>query len=94
MTQQYLIGELSILIAQLQAAGDAACSAAAARLRTEAETLPVTHLRGAVLRALELTDAACWDSLGRGDGAAFTRLAEIGVQLRDFAASAGLLTQA
>jgi hypothetical protein len=95
MTQQYLVGELSILIAQLQAAtGNQACAGAAASLREEEETLPVRALPAVVTRALDLTDASCWDSLGRGDTTAFARQAAIGAQLLEFGVCAELLATA
>jgi len=95
MTQQYLVGELSLLIAQLQAAtSNQAYAGAAARLREEEETLPVTALPAVVTRALDLTDASCWDSLSRGDTTAFARQVAIGTQLFEFGVCAGLLATA
>jgi hypothetical protein len=95
MTQQYLVGELSLLIAQVQAAtGNRACAGEAARLRQEEETLPITALPAVVTRALDLTDASCWDSLSRGDTTAFARQAAIGAQLFEFGVCAGLLATA
>jgi hypothetical protein len=95
MTQQYLIGELSLLIAQLQAAtGNQACAGAAARLREEEETLPVTALPAVLVHALDLTDAVCWDSLSRGDATAFAHQAAIGARLLEFGVCAGLVATA
>ena len=92
MTQQYLVGELSVLIAQLQAAtGNDAFAGAAARLRQEEETLPIAALPAVLVRAVDLTDGMCWDSLSRGDTTAFARQAMIGAQLREFGVCAGLL---
>jgi hypothetical protein len=45
-----------------------------------------------VARALALDDGLCWQSLTRGDGAAFTRQARAGADLREFGVCAGLLT--
>lgn len=94
MTQQYLAGELSVLLAHLQAvttteaAGqDAWC------LRHAAENEPVQALGGLTARALALTERLCWDSLTRGDTAAFTRQATVGAELREFGVCAGLLTE-
>jgi hypothetical protein len=47
-----------------------------------------------VTRALDLTDAGCWDSLSRGDTTAFARQAAIGAQLFEFGVCAGLLAKA
>jgi hypothetical protein len=92
MTQQYLAGELSVLLAQLQAVVTGqAFVGDIADLRREAETGPLTALTSVVVRALALTDRLCWDSLERGDTAAFTRQAAICTELCDFAVCADLL---
>jgi hypothetical protein len=74
MTQQYLAGELSVLLERVQAV---APTEAAGRdvwsLRQAAETVPVHTLGWVTVRALALTERICWDSLSRGDAAAFTR---------------------
>jgi len=95
VTQQYLAGELSVLLERVQAVttSDAArCTACS--LRYEAETEPVPALRGVTVRALALTEGLCWDSLARGDTAAFTRQAAAGAALREFGVCAGLLSDA
>lgn len=92
MTQQYLAGELSVLLARLQ--GVAATQASVrevALLRRRAESGPVTALPLVVVQALALADMLCWDSLEQGAGAAFTCQAAICVELRDFGVCAGLL---
>jgi hypothetical protein len=92
MTQQYLAGELSVLLGQLQAvATNHAAVRDVAQLRREAETGPVTALPSLVVRALVLTDRLCWDSLEQGDTAAFTCQAAICAELRDFGICARLL---
>jgi hypothetical protein len=55
-----------------------------ARLRREAETGPVSGLGLVALRALELTDDLCRDSLRRGDAVAFARQCAGGAELREF----------
>lgn len=94
MTRQYLAGELSLLLSQLQAtttnrgiAGDVAV------LRREAETLPVDTLTSVAMRAMRLTDVLCWDSLARGDVAAFSRQAAASAELYEFGVCAGLLKE-
>ena len=92
MTQQYLAGELSVLLERVQAVttSDAArCQACS--LRHEAETEPVWALGWVTVRALALTEGLCWDSLCRGDTAAFTRQAAAGAALHEFGVCAGLL---
>jgi hypothetical protein len=85
MTQQYLAGELSLILGELQtvATTDGAVRDIA-RLRREAETRPLTALTDVAARALELTGRWCWDSLMRGDPAAFARRAAIFVELSEF----------
>ena len=92
MTQQYIVGELSILLGQLQAvAADETAARDVAELRREAETRPVAALTRVVACALAVDDGLCWDSLARGDEAAFNRQARAGVDLREFSICAGLL---
>lgn len=94
MTQHYLAGEMSLRLAQLQAvAASPACMRDVAHLRREAETGPLTALASVALRALELTDGLCWDSLSRGDTPAFARQAAVGAELREFGACADLLDE-
>jgi len=94
MTQQYLTGELSVLLAEMQATvGDRAAARSAACLRGEAETLPVIALAGLTARALNLINTACWASLASGDTAAFDRQAVVAAELYDFGVCAGLLAQ-
>jgi hypothetical protein len=93
MTQQYIAGELSILLARLQAVTpDVSAARGVAALRREAETRPLTALTRVVAEALALDDGLCWDSLTRGDEAAFIRQARAGADLREFSVCAGLLT--
>jgi len=92
MTQQYLFGELSLLLARLQdATNDQASTRDIARLRREAETTPLAALRTVVMRALALSDALCWDSLQRGETTMFSRQATISAELYDFGDCSGLL---
>ncbi|MGH3326777.1 MAG: hypothetical protein ACRDPT_03090 [Streptomycetales bacterium] len=94
MTQQYLAGELSLLLAQLQAVATVqVVTRDVAGLRREVETRPVTALASTVVRAMSLADALCWDSVGRGDGAAFSRQAAVSAQLYEFGLCAGLLEE-
>ena len=92
MTQQYLFGELSMILGELQAvATNEAAVRDVARLRREAETGPLVALASVAARALELTDGWCWDSLMRGDSAAFAREAATCAELWEFAVCAGLI---
>jgi len=92
MTQQYLAGELSVLLSHVQAVTTTeAARCAAWSLRHAAETEPVQALRGVTVRALALTEDLCWDSLDHGDTAAFTRQAAVCAELHEFGICAGLL---
>jgi len=95
MTQQYLAGELSVLLERVQAvATTEAAGRDAWSLRQAAETVPVQALGWVTVRALALTERCCWDSLNRGDTAAFTRQAAAGAALREFGVCASLLRDA
>lgn len=92
MTQQYVAGELSLLLGELQTvATDQAWARDLARLRREAETWPVPALWSVASRALVVTDGLCWDSLARADAATFDRQAALGAELHEFGICAGLL---
>ena len=93
MTRQYLIGELSVRLEQLQSVAadgelrDVAC------LRHEVETGGTSALGPAAARAIALADALCWRSLARGDIAAFSSQAGISAELRLFGVCARLLAE-
>jgi hypothetical protein len=94
MTQQYIIGELSLRLTQLQAKAPNHESADAfARLRLETEVAPYEALPNMVLRALDLARGLCRDSLARGDLRALTDQATMAAELREFAISASLLAE-
>jgi len=93
MTQLYLIGELSVRLGQLQAATAHDAARDVARLRHQVEMGPLIGLGPAALRALALADGLCWESLSRGDMAAFIRQAEISADLHQFGACARLLPE-
>jgi hypothetical protein len=95
MTRQYVAGELSVLLAHLQAVTTTeAAGRDAWSLRQAAETEPIPALGPVTLRALALTERLCWDSLNRGDTAAFTRQAVVCAELHEFGVCAGLLKDA
>lgn len=95
MTRQYVAGELSVLLARLQAVTTSEASGRDAwSLRRAAETEPIPALGSVTERALALTERLCWDSLNRGDTAAFTRQATVCAELHEFGVCAGLLKDA
>ena len=60
MTQQYLAGELSVLLERVQAvAATEAAGRDATALRQAAETVPVQALGWVTVRALALTERLC-----------------------------------
>ncbi len=91
MTQEYLIGELSVRLGQLQAAAQHAASHEVANLRDEVESRSADRLAAEVTKALALADRLCWYSLSDGDAAAFSRQAAIGADLRLFGTCARLI---
>jgi len=94
MTQQYLLGELSAILGELQAvATKEAAVRDVVRLRQEAETTPPAALAPVVVRAVELADRRCWDALTRGDTAAFLGETAICTELWEFGVCAGFLEE-
>ncbi len=93
MTQEYLVGELSVRLEQLQAATSAKGEAQVAQLRHQVESRPLTWLAAAVRRALTLADRMCWDSLSKGDTASFARQASASANLRQFGICSRLLAE-
>ena len=95
MTRQYVAGELSVLLAHVQAVTvTEAAGRDAWSLRLAAETEPIPALASVTVRALALTEGLCWDSLNRGDTSTFTRQAAVCAELYEFGVCAGLLTEA
>lgn len=91
MTHNYLIAELSVRLGELQATAGHDAAPELAALRQQVETGPPPGLRAAAVQALALADRLCWQSLSRGDIAAFTRQAEISADLRLFGVCSRLL---
>jgi hypothetical protein len=95
MTQQYLAGELSLLLAQLRTvAANEPSRQKIAGLRREAETMPPPALASVAVRSVVLADTMCWNSIARGDAAAFSGQAEAGAALYEFSLCAGLFGEA
>ena len=94
MTRQYLAGELSVLVARVQAV---TTSEEAGReawcLRRAAETQPLQRLGLVTLCAMAFTERLCWESLGRGDAIAFERQSAVCGELYEFGVCAGLFEE-
>jgi len=93
MTQQHLIGELSVCLEQLQAATTPEAARDVARLRHQVEMGTPADLGAAALRALALADGLCWESLSQGDTAAFARQSKASADLRQFGVCARLFPE-
>ena len=91
MTCDYLAGELSRHLEAFQSVSSRGFSGELARLRRQAETLPVSALASVVVRALELADLLCWDCLQNGDSALFTREIQMCTDLHLFGVCSRLL---
>jgi hypothetical protein len=91
VTQDYLIGEVSICLQRLEAAAGDEAVDDVARLRHEVEAGPPIGLTAAVARALAVADGMCWTSLGRGDAEAFTCQARASADLWQFGICARLI---
>jgi hypothetical protein len=94
MTQQYLAGELSLLLSEVeQLARQHSWAGAVALLRREAEMTQPAALGAVAVRGLQLADALCWCSLADGDVAAFENQAGVVSRLFEFGVCAGLVDE-
>jgi hypothetical protein len=91
MTQQYLVGELSSLLAGLQPTPGALLDDAVGNLRHEVEFSPPRMLPRLAQKALDLTDVVCRAALEQGDADRFCRSVGTAIALHDFTVGAGLL---
>jgi hypothetical protein len=91
LTQQYIVGELSSLLAALEPASEERFEAAVGKLRHEVEFSPLAMLPQLAQDALDLTDAICWSALEQGDADAFYRSVRTAGALREFAVASGLV---
>lgn len=93
VTQQYLIGEFSALLEELQPSPGDCLAAAVHDLRREVECSSLKMLPQLAREAMGLSDVICWTALERGDAAGFYRYAKAAVALGDFTDAAGLLPE-
>lgn len=93
MTQQYLIGQLSVSLADLRPSGGDRTAAAVRDLRQKVESAAVQTLPALAHEAIRLTDTLCWAALDRGDLADFARDARTAGELGEFTDAAGLLIE-
>lgn len=90
LTQQYLIGQFSALLEELQPPPGECLAEAVYDLRLQVESSPLPMLPRLAGVAMGLTDMICWDALERGDRDGFSRYAEAAVALAQFTDCAGL----
>lgn len=91
MTQQYIAGEFSSLLADLRPAPNESLTGALDDLRREVETGPPARLPRLARRAMTLTDVICWAALEQGDATGFCRYADRAALLQEFTVAARLL---
>jgi hypothetical protein len=91
MTQQYIVGEFSSLLAELQPAPSALLGDALHDLRRDVELGPPPVLPRLAQEAMTLSDMICWAALEQGDVSGFSRYVGAAVALREFTVSANLL---
>ena len=90
MTQQYLIGQLSTLLEELQPSPSDEFAGAVDDLRRQVEHAGVQMLPELTGEALGLIDLICWSALERGYESDFYRYAKASAALGEFAEAAGL----
>jgi hypothetical protein len=89
VTQQYIVGQLSTLLEELESACEEWLGAVR-DLRQNVETSPLHMLPHLAREASSLTDRICLSALERGDVGDFRRHARTAVSLHELSASAGL----
>ena len=89
MTQQYIIGELSSLLGDLQRAPGGQL-AAIRELRREVECSPLQMLPRLAREAMNLTDMICLAALEQGDVGGFRDCTRTAVALGEFTDNARL----
>ena len=91
MTQQYIVGEFSALLAELQSASGELFANAVGNLRHEVEFGLYEMLPHRAREAMTLTDVICRSTLEHRDMSTFRRCTDAAAALREFAASANLV---
>jgi hypothetical protein len=91
MTQQYIVGEFSSLLAGLQPAPGELLADAVGSLRHEVEFGALPMLPRLAQDALSLADMICQAALDQRDAEGFCHYLGNAIALRDFTLSAGLL---
>ena len=90
MTQQYIVGQFSVLLEDLQPPSGEWFEAVR-RLRSEVESCPLSMLPRLAQEAIGLTDRICWSAVEQGDVSSFCGYARSAAALGEFFDSARLL---
>lgn len=93
MTQQYLIGQFSLLLEELQPPSGDRLASVVQDLRREVECSPIPMLPKLAHTAISVSDMVCLDALERGDPNGFCRYANAAIALGEFTDAAGLSRQ-
>ncbi len=91
VTQQYLVGELSILVGELHRSARGARPDGIEELRRDVERAGPDQLAALAAEAIAHADRLCWASLEGGDLAAFLGQAAVAAALGDFTHAARLV---
>lgn len=90
MTQQYIVGQFSVLLEDLQPPSGELLTAVR-ELRSEVERCPLSMLPALAQQAVSLTDTICWNALEQGDAGGFCAYAKRAAALGEFIDAARLL---
>lgn len=90
MTQQYIVGQFSVLLEDVQPPPGEWLTAVR-ELRGEVESCPLSMLPRLARKAIRLTDLICWNALEQGDPDSFRGCARSAAALGEFIDSARLL---
>ena len=93
VTEQYPIGQFSLLLEDMAPSPGDRFAAAVDGLRGEVERSSPQTLPKLAREAMVLSDMICWGALERGDAIGFCRYAKAAVSLAEFTAAAGLLPE-
>ena len=92
MTQQYIVGQFSMLLEDLQPPSGE-WLAAVRKLRSEVESCPLSVLPQLAQEAIGLTDRICWSAVEQGDVSSFCGYARSAAALGEFLDNARLLQE-
>lgn len=89
MTQQYIVGQFSILLEELQSSSDP-WPKLVGKLRQEVESSPPSALPGLAAETIDLAETICWSALEQGEVSLFYRCAKTAAALAIFIDAAHL----